>query len=650
MLSFSEYVASLLGDTWRGQAPIGRRGMSAIFGSAAVVQDDRPEEPDTIILFTAPSANGGSRASTERVMCVVAALAGRLEGIRVVPCVCIPEEITAEYVELGGDIAAFDEAGIVYDAVVSGKDSDAGADFGMVLFDPEDGREIATVEIGDTVSLESLFRAAHQVVAHVVKDGAAHASIPEVVGEISAETLRWVANLFEVNQRALVYRKGLDLSLVAEVIEPTRAETLVVIASILTVVEWFEVVDLEQLAGIVMSLPWWHVAVDWAAASLTLRGGVRLAIELLEAAVGHSEPAPVSTWLALARVYGAAQRSDLAIATLQSALASHPQNPALLRTYGQQLSQSVDFDVLDESAFDDESVPVKTEALEALERSLRLSTDRQDRLASLYLLVQCAAEMTDEAVWYYFGLLCTEDNSGRLVDLALSSLLIRDDFERAAAHAKRATETHPEVARVWKNYAFAAYHAGWLADGKAAADRAAELAQSGAERGEAQLIAAYCESRGAEQFFSELADRVALGREASERDLEFLEWLVEAAPDYLEGYIVLARAYANQDEPSTALEVLLEAHERIGDIPQLLVELVDLLVEDGDLSVALDYIERALSTDPQHVPSLVRAARVTYLLDDLEGAKVFLRQAHSLSPYNQEVIQLTREIASDNSD
>lgn len=98
------------------------------------------------------------------------------------------------------------------------------------------------------------------------------------------------------------------------------------------------------------------------------------------------------------------------------------------------------------------------------------------------------------------------------------------------------------------------------------------------------------------------------------------------------------------------MEVLLEAHKQVGDVPQLLNELTDLLIDDEDLSVALDYVERALAADPQHVPSLVRAARITYLLGDVDGAKVFLRQAHTLSPYNQGVVQLTRDMAADDTD
>ncbi|MBK9122725.1 MAG: tetratricopeptide repeat protein [Chloroflexi bacterium] len=653
MLSFAEYVSALLGDDWRGQAPIGRRGMSAIFGSTVAVQDDRPEQPDSVVIFAA-SLDGANRKLGEGVLCTVAALAGRLAGVRSISCVSIPSALEAEYFDLGGGTTAFEEAGIGYDTIVTGKwTEESSAVTGVVLLDPDEAHEIAVVTIGDGVSLQSLMQVADEVAryaagAESVGDAPSDAIVD---GAVSIAMLQRVAELFRTSQESLTRGEGVDFrSILESSVALSVPDTLVWISAILSVSDWYEVIDLQQLAGDLMALPYWRSAAGWIAACLTQRGGVRLAIEVLEAAVGDVEVAPVSTWLALARVYGAARRPDLAIATLQSALEQRPDEPRLLRTYGQQLISSQELERVDQSAFGEDSAEARVEALEALERALRASSQLQDRLAVLFLLVQGAVDMDTDVVWEYFSLLARDDNSGRLVDSALSALLVRDDFERAVEPVAVAASASPANPRAWRNYAFAAYHAGRPNEAKPAAEKAAGLGENGPERGEAQLIAAFCESRGAEQLFSELADRIAVGREASERDLEFLEWLVESAPDHLDGYIVLARAYANQDEPSTALEVLLEAHKRIGDVPQLLNELTDLLIDDEDLSVALDYVERALAAEPQHVPSLVRAARITYLLDDLDGAKVFLRQAHTLAPYNQDVVQLTREMAADDTD
>ncbi|MBV6435766.1 MAG: hypothetical protein AELANPGJ_01009 [Anaerolineae bacterium] len=652
MLSFAEYVSALLGDAWRGQSPLGRRDMSAIFGATVAIHDDRPEQPDSIVVFTT-STMETSHPLTEGVLCAIAALAARLEGVRVVPCVNIPAALKSEFAELGGDSGAFEEAGVSYEVVLSGRSVDSETGTTVTLLDLDEAREVAAIRIGDGVTLRSLMQAAEQIARYAAAEESSDGASSDMAadGGISEATIQHVAAMFRVNQEALAQGLGSDFALIQEAqLGLSEAETVVVIAAALNVADWFEVVDLQRLSEDVMALPHWRSAADWVAASLAQRGGIRLAIELLEAAVEGVEMAPVSTWLALARVYGAARRPDLAIATLQSALEQRPDDPELLRAYGQQLIAHHELEVVDQSAFGDGSAEADVEALEALERALRASTDQQDRLTTLFLLVQGAVDVDSEVVWEYFSRLSQEDRAGRLADAALSALLVRDDFERAVAPAEQAANTPEASARVWRNYAFAAYHAGHLSEAKQAALTAAKLSESGPERGEIQLIAAYSESRGAEQLFSELADRIAAGREATERDLEFLEWLVEHAPDYLEGYIVLARAYANQEEPSTALEVLLEAHKQVGDVPQLLNELTDLLIDDEDLSVALDYVERALAADPQHVPSLVRAARITYLLGDVDGAKVFLRQAHTLSPYNQEVVQLTRDMAADDTD
>lgn len=68
MLSFAEYVSALLGDAWRGQSPLGRRDMSAIFGATVAIHDDRPEQPDSIVVFTT-STMETSHPLTEGVLC-----------------------------------------------------------------------------------------------------------------------------------------------------------------------------------------------------------------------------------------------------------------------------------------------------------------------------------------------------------------------------------------------------------------------------------------------------------------------------------------------------------------------------------------------------------------------------------------------------
>jgi tetratricopeptide (TPR) repeat protein len=256
-------------------------------------------------------------------------------------------------------------------------------------------------------------------------------------------------------------------------------------------------------------------------------------------------------------------------------------------------------------------------------------------------LITAFARYQPDKLWTAFDALATLDANGAYTELALNAVAAQDDIDRGIVSLQRAAQSSPSSSRVWRNLAYAQYLAGNETGAAAAIQEALKRASDARSRGEYELLAIYAQNSTVETELAEIADNLSAGGDVSDRTLELLEWIVTEAPHYIEGYLLLGRAYDANDESATALEVLLDAEKNLGADADIYVAIIDLLLEAGEATVALDYVSKALDAFPRHIPLLARAALVTDALGDREGATAFLRQAHNIVPYHREIMRVT---------
>lgn len=429
----------------------------------------------------------------------------------------------------------------------------------------------------------------------------------------------------------------------AEFSQPVATWFLVNGAVLMSV--WFERVDDGAIVSFCKSLNDWEIAVPSLSRMLVELDRTRVAVELLEHAVEQS-PQYARNWLVLARIYLAAQRPDLMVEVLQRAIEVHKAEASLLMAYGETLITLAEDGVsLPSSILIDEDQEYSTwnEAAAAFREVISLTSNDQRCMGYVQLILVLSNSDVGQLL-PVFRELATFDSTGLYTELALNIIAAREDIQEVLTGLEQATQFFKNSASVWRNLGYAQYLCGEAKAAGRSFEQALERANTNRSRGEYELLSIYAQDAAIESQLAEVADLVAAGNELTERNLEFLEWIVAEAPHYSEGYLLLARAYAAEGEGETALEVLLDAEKNVELEPEILVAIVDLLTEAGEDSVALEYVMKGLDAFPRSVPLLARAAQVTHGLGDDDGARTFLRQAHNISPYHKELLRVTREL------
>lgn len=406
-------------------------------------------------------------------------------------------------------------------------------------------------------------------------------------------------------------------------------------------ISWFEEMNAEQLVTSLTTLPHWQDGASAIARALIEIGDTRKALSLLETATKDAPEFPLN-WLVLARLYTAVQQPSSAVETLQDAIELHQNNVPLLMQYGEVLINYADQNItLDEIVFIDENIEPAAafEAIAAYEQAVNLL--HGDQQAAAYVqLISALARYASDHIWPAFEALAAIDKSGSYTELALNTVAAQSDMEKVIPSLSQATQSNPDTGQIWRNLAYAYYLTGETDRASAAVDHALSHAVDTRSRGDYELLALYAQDRTLETELGEIANSLNVDSDITDRSLELLEWVVSEAPHYIEGYLLLGRAYAAGGESTTALEVLLDAEKNLGADAEIYVAIIDLLLEAGEEPVALDYVTKGLDAFPRYVPLLVRAALVTDALGDRQGAKAFLRQAHNVTPYHKEIMRV----------
>lgn len=654
--SYSDVLNGKFGDEI--VAPVA--ALSFIFGSGVRLLDDTDDREERRIVVYPCIADAEMIEAAQGLMCALVWSLNSLDGVTAIPLLTkIPSaEWMPEDSLFTPDSFTLEDLG--EDTILTTRLARESSAFSFVLNASTDLEDIDDLVIDlKADNEETLYRLVLNSTATIATWlGANESDLNKVTLPPDFRLCDWFEAAFAWHRAALhdaTLEKPLDFAssalqrFMAASHEPALTGMLVK-GTALTVV-WFEQVDAAALCEAIKALPHWQEGAGAVARALVELGETRRALELLETSVESAPEFPLN-WLVLARLYAAFQQPALSIQALQIALEKHQQYAPLLMQYGDALMSYADQGIsLEEVIFIEENLEPAAafEAIAAYSDAARLLDGEQQAMAYVKLITALARYQPDQ-IWRAFDDLTIADSTGTYTELAINVVASQEDIDHAIGSLEKAVQANPNSAHLWRNLAYGQYLSGGDEAALTAIDEALRLVSDTRLRGEYELLAVFAQDVTVEAELAEIADSLSVKSAVTDRTLELLEWLVTEAPHYIEGYLLLGRAYDANGESGTALEVLLDAEQNLGADAEIYVAIIDLLLASGEEAVAIDYVTKALEAFPRHIPLLARAALVTDALGDRDSAKTFLRQAHNIVPYHKEIMRVAGMFSEDEAD
>jgi tetratricopeptide (TPR) repeat protein len=382
---------------------------------------------------------------------------------------------------------------------------------------------------------------------------------------------------------------------------------------------------------------------------------LKTALEVLEETI-EKYPDTSEVWVVLALTYQRLSRPDLSIEVCQKAFEHGIQDASLYFVYADSLIDAHDASLHIPSLHFLPTGEIQSERLHSLREGLsalaRFELPPQlDRMAE-WVIAQVQYQGADPDVYRVFQQLLELDLDGADIETVLQAADEFEDVSWMSDGLKRASLSAPQRYIAWYGLAHLAHIKGDTALAQNAAAKARSLAVTPHQKTASQLLALELTSPGFQAELAELIQKLQADPYAViyEKDLEFLEYIVEMAPDYAEAHLALSRAYQRVGEVNTALEVLLDA-EAAGIVgAELYLTLAELLTDEEQYDLAIEYVQKGLDLTPNDIALLTQAALLSHLTGEEEVARAFLRRAHAISAFHPRIIAVTQRIQSDEDD
>jgi len=358
-----------------------------------------------------------------------------------------------------------------------------------------------------------------------------------------------------------------------------------------------------------------------------------MAFQLLEQALETQTPR-VELWLGVAELYRQGGYHTEVIDSYQRAIENDATNAELYTRYGEVLlaldSQGwgIETFILVDSGQRTTDL-MALEAIEAFEAALEL--DPTD-INALYRQVIQLTDVENGRLWPAFQRLVDVDDSGEQVRSVIDSLYHLDDISPAIQILEDSVYKNPERFDLFLNLGAAYLVAEKEKQAQAVLEKARQLTDDADVHAEIDRLLLAAGDRNFEGRLGEITDLVGAGSSPSIRDVDFLEATLEKAPKFGEAYLLLAKAYQIWKEPDAVLETLLDGQRNLPDDPDILVMLAQVLWESDEQELALDYVNRGLGVNPQHVPLLSLTGRYLFENGQEDAARIFLARAEAISP------------------
>ena len=383
------------------------------------------------------------------------------------------------------------------------------------------------------------------------------------------------------------------------------------------------------------------------AVGLSRLGYLDRATDLLESIVTvHPE---TSIWYCFVRMLSDAGHIVDAIDACQRALEGETEHSGLYWRYVELLILSeaneltVDTVLLIDPDKVDEDQQIAFEIIGALKRLLLKDPSN---LNALSLLLTYSIDVSDDELWDYFREMALNDNEALFLADIIERLSEIEDLLPAYAIleetklSSRGPQGFINLARlaiVDEDYALAKTQLTQCRDSVDCVNDELEL-----ELQRLELTAAQPEF---EQRFAEIKVLLNDRRPITESDVELLEEAIELAPSMVDLYIVLYRCYANWQDNESAFEVLNDARQQIGEHPRITLSRAQLQWNSQQRDRAIETLNSGIEEFPNDVALLAQMASFLIENGQLSDAKQYVERAESIAPSHRALWQLKRLIA-----
>lgn len=369
-------------------------------------------------------------------------------------------------------------------------------------------------------------------------------------------------------------------------------------------------------------------------------------VDLLEPALERS-PEDGRLRLALADAYRVAGRPMDMIALLQGGFDYLPATAELYFYYAQIIvalhrSNVVirQFALVDVE--DRQLSRMLEEACASFERGLALKPERVDMLAQQATL---QLELSDDAFWPIFAELVSRDDTGAYIRAVVDGCAVLEDTDPGLDLIADAVEREPERVDLRVSYAALLLLSDLNDDAIEELEAAAGMTDDTTVVADIERLLLQARDPEFEMRLGDISALLAASKPLGKRDIDFLENALEQAPSFTQGYLMLARAYRQQEAHADALEVLLDGQSAMSENAEITAELAQVLwaLEQHDL--AFDYLNKGLAANPDDVPLLALTGRYLFVEGQDEEARTFLSRAQSLEPRNTMLRETQRYIS-----
>jgi tetratricopeptide (TPR) repeat protein len=385
------------------------------------------------------------------------------------------------------------------------------------------------------------------------------------------------------------------------------------------------------------------------------------AYDLLEADV-ETHPESSLSWLTLAELYLQGNELGAAIDAYQRGIESEATTPALYSRYGDILVALDASGVILSSGtrrnspsgrsffegftlIDPDDVKydrLKWEAVEAYQASLEIEANQPQTLSQLLLQL---SDLRDEAFWDNFGRLIEVDKQGEYLRSVVDTFYNFDDIAAGIAILKEAARKYPDRVDVRLGLASA-----YLLDEQSeAARQELKIVQKQPvdtqTRAEIERLMLSVDDPEFEARVGDMTQIIDARNKLDADDVEYLEAVLEKAPLFTTGYLLLANAYLAWDETSDALDVLLDGQKQLPDDPDIAALLARVLWREGESQLALDCLNKGLIKNSEHVPLLALTGQFLFEDGQRDEARVFLSRAEAINPRHPVLVQVRLAIS-----
>ena len=377
---------------------------------------------------------------------------------------------------------------------------------------------------------------------------------------------------------------------------------------------------------------------------------IQVAYDLLEAAVTN-HPDHAMSYLTLAELYRSGGRLVETTDTFQAAIEADAVSVSLYLRYANFL-QALDFNgisIEDYALVDPEEQdnPLLGESIAAYQAALEIAPDNLEALTALVIQLAEVPHDNPDQIWIRFEQLVMLDRSGEQVRQVVDAFYNQEmlDIEPGITILEKQIALESQRYDLLVNLAvlYLAIEEG--SEAETHLKQALQMTDDPDTKLDINRLLLAAEDPEFEMRLGEMTDILNAGNALSADDVNYLEDILARSPGMSEIYLLIARAYLGWDEPSSALETLLDAHKNLPDDPDIAVLLAQTLWEAGEQELAFSYLNAGITANPNHVPLLAVMGQYLFEDEQEEAAKAYLARAERIAPRDPVLTKVRVNIA-----